>query len=112
MSSFSPIFSSSSIAPNLSLREKVDSLRSEILKILEMLDGAEDFKWIYQSLIQLSMCYRDLSGSWLDETNSSHLQRWMNELEILDPLRKGRWKDIRKTISSSGVELTCNTLDR
>lgn len=49
-----------SIAPDLSSIQKAEYLNNEYEKILDMKDGAEDCKWIYQSLIQFSINFKNL----------------------------------------------------
>lgn len=69
----------------------------EIDKLLEMLDEAEDCKWIYQSLIQLSRMHNSQSHKW--PVRENQIRSWFAELKKLDPLRNGRWNDIEQQIS-------------
>ena len=91
MSTFDPQYTLSSMAPELSANERLDYLRKEIDKVLEMLDGAEDCKWIYQSLIDLNLLYKRINGD--HPPQSSQLKAWIGTLKKLDPLRSGRWDD-------------------
>lgn len=61
-----------------------------------MLDGAETCKWIYQRLLELSVMSKSLNDQW--PVASSDLEMWIDKLLELDPLRKGRWQDLRKQI--------------
>ena len=79
------------MAPELSANERLEYLGAEIDKVLEMLDGAEDCKWIYQSLIELNILYKRIKDDFASQ--ASHLQNWINALKELDPLRSGRWDD-------------------
>lgn len=83
------------MAPDLSDEARLEYISNEINKILEMLDGAEDCKWIYQSLVQLSIAYKVSSGKW--PQHADEIGQWMSELQKLDPLRKGKWIDISRT---------------
>lgn len=96
MCTFDPKYASVSMAPALTTEERSTYLIQELERVLEMLDGAEDCKWIYQSLIYLSMLYRNSNQSW--PTESSGILDWVNELTKLDPLRAGRWNDLKNKL--------------
>lgn len=93
MCTFDAKYAARSMAPALTTEERSAYLIQELERILEMLDGAEDCKWIYQSLIYLSMLYRDLNKSW--PARSIGITEWADQLAKLDPLRAGRWKELR-----------------
>ncbi|MCJ1348054.1 Rab geranylgeranyltransferase [Peltigera leucophlebia] len=97
MCSFDPKYSSQVIVPNLTSDQRLEFLGKEIEKLLEMLDGAEDCKWIYQSLIQLSRIHNAQSHRWPAQENQ--IRAWFMELKKLDPLRSGRWNDIEQQLS-------------
>ena len=86
-----------SIAPDLSSIQKVEYLNNEYEKILDMKDGAEDCKWIYQSLIQFSMIFRNLGHG--SPCPNEQIKDWLAELKRLDPMRKGRWDDLAKDLN-------------
>lgn len=58
-----------------------------------MLDGAETCKWIYQRLIDLALMSKSLNDRW--PVDSSDMASWIDNLAELDPLRKGRWDDLK-----------------
>ena len=89
---FDPRYEKDAIAPSLSNEERMDYVSGEIARVLEMLDGADDCKWIYQSLINMSVLYRKLSGEW--PKHLSEVQQWLQNIAEMDPLRAGRWKDL------------------
>ena len=62
-----------------------------------MLDGAEDCKWIYQSLIQLNFLYHEVENEWFEEAN--HVKGYIEEITKLDPLRLGKWNDLKDQIN-------------
>ncbi|MCJ1472011.1 Rab geranylgeranyltransferase [Lambiella insularis] len=99
MCTFDPTFTSRSMAPNLKVQDRLQYIESEIEKLVEMLEDDEDCKWIYQSLIQLNILYRDITGSW--DPRSAALQTWMISLKRLDPLRQERWVDLEKRMNNS-----------
>ena len=98
ISTFDPKYVNVSIAPHLSLDQRLEYISLEHEKVLEMLDGAEDCKWIYQSLIQISVLYKSLGNEW--PAAGKQIKNWIRELKQLDPLRKGRWHDIEKSLES------------
>lgn len=93
MCTFDPQYAADSMVPGLTAAQRTMYVQKEIMKVREMLDGAEDCKWIYQSLIHLSLLYRELGNDWFDEAN--HVDEYIDELTKLDPLRSGRWNDLK-----------------
>ena len=85
-----------SIISDLTSEEILAYLGSEIEKILEMQDGAEDCKWIYQSLLQLSKLYKKLSHRW--PAQEDQIRNWIVELQKVDVIRSGRWADLEKEL--------------
>lgn len=96
MCTFDPKYAAGSMVPELTGAERTAYVSKEIKKVREMLDGAEDCKWIYQSLIHLSLLYQELGNDWLEE--AGHLDVYVDELIKLDPLRLGRWNDLKRQI--------------
>ena len=90
------MYAGSSMAPDLSKDERLDYVSKQIESLLDMLDGAEDCKWIYQSLLQLCVVHRDNSGTW--PTQKQDMPKWTEELRKLDPLRAGRWIDLKRNL--------------
>lgn len=97
MCTFDPMYAGSSMAPDLSQDQRLDYTSKQIESLLDMLDGAEDCKWIYQSLLQLCLVHRDNSGTWPPQ--KQEMPKWVEELRTLDPLRAGRWTDLKKNLS-------------
>lgn len=85
------------MAPNLSTSERLQYLQEEIEEIQEMLDGAEDCKYIYQALIECSVLVSKVSGT-LSSDNRDRILNWLSELKKLDPLRQNRWLDFERTL--------------
>lgn len=79
---------------DLSNEDKLVYLKTQVEDLLEMLQGAETSKWIYQRLIELSIMSKSLDGRW--PVKVADLEAWISKLLELDPLRKGRWQDLRK----------------
>ena len=71
----------------------------EVESVREMLDGAEDCKYIYQALLECSRQYlRLVAGIEKAEVTREEMKGWLEELRKLDPLREGRWKDLERTL--------------
>ncbi|KAL8736421.1 MAG: hypothetical protein Q9166_000213 [cf. Caloplaca sp. 2 TL-2023] len=83
-----------SMIVHLSNEDKLVYLKVQIQDLLEMLEGAETCKWIYQRLLELCSMNKSLDGRWPVEVVD--IETWIERLLELDPLRKGRWKDLRK----------------
>ena len=96
MCTFDPVYAKSSMVPNLSKEQRLGYVSREIEMLLDMLDGAEDCKWIYQSLLQLCTMYNEVSGNWPPQREE--MSTWLEELHKLDPLRTGRWVDMRSKL--------------
>ncbi|KAL8666441.1 MAG: hypothetical protein Q9202_001464 [Teloschistes flavicans] len=88
------------IVPALPQNAKLQHINTQIDDLLEMLDGAETSKWIYQRLVELALMGRELDddegGRW--PVGIEAVEGWVGKLEELDPLRRGRWEDLRRRI--------------
>ncbi|KAL8689346.1 MAG: hypothetical protein Q9218_004963 [Villophora microphyllina] len=94
ITNFSPLPLQDSIASGLTTEDKLRNVKAQIEDLLEMLDGAESCKWIYQRLIDLALMGKALDdGRWPVEFVV--VEGWVEKLGKLDPLRKGRWDDLR-----------------
>lgn len=95
-----PSMASVSMVPNLSDEERLKYLEQEIAAITELLDEADDCKWIYQALVTYSLLVLKIKGKKPDAETSGHISEWLSGLRRLDPLRKGRWDDLEKSLDS------------
>ena len=98
MCTFDLSLSDQTMAPNLNNSERLEYIRQEIEAIQEMLDGAEDCKYIYQALIDCTVLAAKIRGSMTSEDKGNVLG-WLAEIKKLDPLRRGRWADFEKAIN-------------
>jgi geranylgeranyl transferase type-2 subunit alpha len=73
--------------------DRLAYLEQELESIKEMLDGAEDCKYIYQALLEYSGRYLDVDAGNKTVT-TKEMTAWLTELRKLDPLREGRWRDM------------------
>lgn len=97
MCTFDPTISKQTMAPNLSDSERLEYLRQEVEEIEEMLDGAEDCKYIYQALIDCTLLKSKVEGR-LASGDQEKVRSWLSELKQLDPLRHGRWLDFERSL--------------
>lgn len=93
ISNLEPSSKSDVIVPNLPIEDKIHYVETQIEDLQEMLEGAETCKWIYQRLLDLSVVGRKLNGHWPVEP--SLVEMWIDKVTELDPLRKGRWQDLK-----------------
>ena len=83
---------STNILDPCSNADRVEYLEQEIDSVKDMLDGAEDCKYIYQALLEYSRRYLEVeSGN--KKVTTLEMRGWLGELRKLDPLREGRWVD-------------------
>ncbi|KAJ2971830.1 hypothetical protein NQ176_g7504 [Zarea fungicola] len=82
------------IAPALTIAERVACLKHEIEEIKDLLEDYIDVKWIYQALLEYTLALRRLEQrSIRDNDEASTLTAWLEKLVALDPMRRGRWND-------------------
>ncbi|PBP22030.1 geranylgeranyl transferase type 2 alpha [Diplocarpon rosae] len=86
------------ITPNFTNDDRLEYVRKQLLILRDMLDGAEDCKWIYDALIEYSLafCLMEAREPLLEEKQDC--RAWLAELRKLDPFRKGRWDDLEKSL--------------
>lgn len=73
--------------------DRLHYLEQELDSIREMLDGAEDCKYIYQALLDYSGRYLEVDAG-NKKITTQEMSGWLEELRRLDPLREGRWRDL------------------
>ncbi|CAD6583084.1 MAG: Rab geranylgeranyltransferase [Alectoria sarmentosa] len=91
MCTFDPKYAAESMVPDLTASERLMYVRDEIVKVQAMLDGAEDCKWIYQSLISLSILYHKfdiVKGNAFEAERVEHLD------VLLGPVTEGDDSDV------------------
>lgn len=92
-----PALASETMVPGLSDDERLGYLENELTAIREMLDEEKDCKWIYQALIICSLLVLKINSRGSTEPRGN-ISTWLSELRRLDPLRKGRWDDLEKSL--------------
>ena len=98
MCTFDPDIAKETMAPNLSVVARLAYVGREREFIEEVLEDAKDCKWVYQALVECALVTAKIGGSFSDAAKED-VQRWLIELQKLDPLRKGRWEDLEKSLS-------------
>ncbi|KAK4998153.1 Rab geranylgeranyltransferase [Elasticomyces elasticus] len=111
------------IVPDLSVHEATDILSREIDNLKDLLDDTRDCKYIYVALLTYTPHLISLRGRRVGEgrgglmaegdeltagrearneevDDKEAMRAWLDELMKLDPLRRGRWMDIRKGLES------------
>ncbi|KAI9367801.1 hypothetical protein BJX61DRAFT_526888 [Aspergillus egyptiacus] len=96
---FDPTKSEQTMAPNLTKAERLEYLHREIEEIKEMLDGAEDCKYLYQALIDYTLLAARVEGRTPDGEQKAQVSNWLSKLKKLDPLRAGRWLQLEVSLS-------------
>jgi geranylgeranyl transferase type-2 subunit alpha len=92
-----PASAEKTMAPRLSTQQRQKYVAEEVAFVEDLLEDTDDCKWIYQSLIDLTLLRATLGGQSLDSSQKKDLQLWLNKLRALDPLRKGRWDDLARS---------------
>ncbi|KAK8078304.1 geranylgeranyl transferase type-2 subunit beta [Apiospora saccharicola] len=88
------------IAPHLSLADRREFLDREVTEIKDLLEDYADVKLIYEALLEYAMAYRAMGESEADTANQDEMMVWLVKLRELDPLRRGRWDDLEKSLKA------------
>ena len=89
---------STSILEPCTNADRESYLAQELDSVKEMLDGAEDCKYIYQALLEYAQRYLEAEAG-TKKISTIEMKQWLAELRKLDPLREGRWADLEKSLS-------------
>jgi len=85
------------IVTDLTNKDREEYLETQIEMVKDMLDGTDDCKWIYQGLLTLAEQYLEVDAG-NKVVTTKEMTEWLDKLEALDPLRKGRWVDLRSKL--------------
>ena len=98
MSTLDPLNAqATSILQPCSNAERLHYLEQELDSVKDMLDGAEDCKYIYQALLEYSRRYIDVEAG-NKKVTTKEMKDWLSELRKVDPLREGRWLDLERKL--------------
>ncbi|KIW06500.1 uncharacterized protein PV09_02935 [Verruconis gallopava] len=87
------------IVQDLSIPEQIAIYEQELERIKEIEEDFDDCKWVYEALLIYTLAYSKLDG--VEPVNRNQLQCWLAKLSKLDPMRRGRWEDLRSSIEES-----------
>ena len=82
------------IVPELTNEERINYVRSQLENLNEVVEEADDCKWVYEALLEYTLASSKLEAREpsLEERNRCEL--WLKKMRGLDPKRRGRWDDI------------------
>lgn len=87
------------ITPNFTNDDRVDYVLKQLEILRDMLDGAEDCKWIYDALIEYTTALWVMQGRTPRPEERQDCKAWLGELRNLDPFRSGRWDYLEKSLA-------------
>ena len=86
------------ITPNLTPGDRAEYVTRQLVILKDMLDGAEDCKWIYNALIEYTMALCRMEERAPNSDERQDCTTRLAELRELDPDRSGRWDDLGKSL--------------
>lgn len=86
------------ITPNFTQSDRIDYVKNQLVVLTDMLDGAEDCKWIYSALIEYTVALYEMKGIAPGQDDKRNCQFWLGELRKQDSARSGRWDELEKTL--------------
>lgn len=86
------------ITQHFTQEDRVEYVTRQLAILKDMLDGAEDCKWIYDALIEYTMALCKMEERAPEQDESQDCKAWLGELRKLDPDRCGRWDDLEKSL--------------
>lgn len=86
------------ITPNFTKDDRVEYVTRQLANLKDMLDGAEDCKWIYNALLEYTMSLCEMEERLPRDDEKQDCAAWLVELRKLDSFRSGRWDDLENTL--------------
>lgn len=86
------------IVPGFTQADRIGYIDRQLLFLNDLLDGAEDSKWIYNALIDCTTAIWEMKGHQIPLEARHDMKMWINELRKVDPLRSGRWDELAGTL--------------
>lgn len=87
------------ITPNFTNKDRTEYVTRQLANLTDMLDGAEDCKWIYSALIEYTLSLGKMENRPLGPHEKQDCQAWLAELRSQDPDRSGRWDDLETSLN-------------
>ncbi|RMD41261.1 hypothetical protein DV735_g3847, partial [Chaetothyriales sp. CBS 134920] len=100
MCAFDPRTAPATMAPNLSDEERQEYLAKEREFVEELLEDADDCKWVFQALVEIALIQAEVGRGRIEEEQRERVQAHLEKLKRLDPLRKGRWADLEQKLAA------------
>ncbi|KAF2130734.1 protein prenylyltransferase [Dothidotthia symphoricarpi CBS 119687] len=85
------------IVQTLTNGERQSYYEHEMEYIKDILEDETDCKWIYEALLGLAAAYLEVDAG-TGAVTTKDMRAWLGELNRLDPLRRGRWRDLERTL--------------
>lgn len=86
------------IVPNFTRDDRVEYVNRQLVDLRDLLDGAEDCKWIYNALLDYTLAVCEIEERQCSSDEKEDLKAWIGELQKLDPARSGRWIDLENSL--------------
>ena len=94
----------STITPNFTTKERTEYIIRQLVNLRDILDGAEDCKWVYNALLEYTMALCEIEERQPRDDEKEDCRSWLAELRKLDPFRAGRWDDLDNSLRSFGSD--------
>jgi geranylgeranyl transferase type-2 subunit alpha len=88
-----------SITPGFTPDQRSEYVAAQLHNLRDMLNGAEDCKWIYIALLEYTAARARMQNRPPGDQERKDCASWLAELRKLDPFRAGRWDDVEKSLS-------------
>ncbi|KAL2016019.1 hypothetical protein VTK56DRAFT_4349 [Thermocarpiscus australiensis] len=82
--------------PAFTLQDRVTYVTREIEEIKELLEDYSDVQLIYEALFDYTLYLCQLEERQPNASERADLVAWLEELKLLDPMRRGRWADLER----------------
>jgi len=89
------------IVPNFTHTDRAEYVERQLVDLQDMLDGAEDCKWIYNALLEYTLALCEMQERQPSYDEKEDLKTWLAELRNLDQARSGRWNDVEDRLCKS-----------
>jgi len=85
------------IIPNFTISDRIEYVKRQLANVKDMLDGAEDCKWIYNALVEYTVALWRMQNR-VPDNEKQDVTLWLAKLKQLDPFRVGKWNDIENSL--------------
>lgn len=92
------------ITPYFTDEDRIKYVTNQLVNLRDMLDGAEDCKWIYIASLEYTVALCHMQNRQPNEVEKEKCKLWLMALRKLDPFRSGRWDDMEKSLKWMEVD--------